>query len=54
MDDDSGSDALEKIRELYTSEEDMNSRLIWSCAGGAIESVFSHEDKTKYSIVRFI
>ena len=28
----------------------MNSRIIWSCESGAIESVFSEQDRAKYSI----
>ncbi len=50
LDNDSGATALERIKELYTDEEDMNSRIIWSCESGAIESVFSEQDRAKYSI----
>lgn len=50
LDNDSGATALEKIKELYTDENEMNSRIIWSSENGAIENVFSAQDKSKYTI----
>lgn len=50
LDNDTGATALEKIKELYTDENDMNSKIIWSSENGAIENVFSAQDKSKYAI----
>lgn len=50
LDNDSGATALEKIKELYIDEKEMNDKIIWSCENGAIENVFSAQDKAKYSI----
>lgn len=50
LDNDRGATALEKIKELYTDENEMNSRIIWSSENGAIENVFSAQDKSKYTI----
>ena len=50
LDNDSGATALEKIKELYIDEKEMNSKIIWSSENGAIENVFSSQDKSKYTI----
>lgn len=50
IDNDTGATALETIKELYINENEMESKIIWSSKNGAIEDVFSTNDKAKYSI----
>lgn len=50
LDNDSGATALEKIKELYIDENEINYRIVWSSENGAIENVFSAKDKSKYTI----
>ena len=50
LDNDDGATALEKIKELYTDENEMSNKIIFSSEAGAIENVFSANDKSKFSI----
>lgn len=50
MDKDDGAEALEKIKELYINENEMNNKVVWASEKGAIENVFSTQDKAKYTI----
>lgn len=51
LDNDTGKDsAIEKIRNLYVSEEEMNKKIIYPVEKGAIEEIFSKEDKKKFNI----
>lgn len=50
LDNDNGATALERIKELYLNEEEMGNKIIWVSEAGAIEDVFSAQDKAKHTI----
>lgn len=51
LDKDTGAtDAIPKLKELYTNDKEMNEKIMYPVEKGTIEDVFSPEDKKKYNI----
>lgn len=45
-----GDDAIKKIKDLYINEDEMNKKIIYPIEKGAIEDIFSKEDRKTFRI----